>query len=71
MLNETEVRVLVAEAVHMARTTTPGNVCNEAVVQQVMKDEYKGKGGWRSRWFETDEKPEVAMMDVWLSYPRI
>lgn len=52
MLNEAEVRSLVSEAVDIARTTTPSNMCDEAIVQRVMKDEFRSSG-WRSRWFDS------------------
>lgn len=71
MFTEDEIKALVAHAVHMARTTTPGNVCNEAVVQQVMKEEFVPGQGWKSKYFTSDERPETDLIDLWLSEPRI
>lgn len=70
-LTEEEVRALVAHAVHMARTTTPGNICNEAVVQSVMREHFEPGEGWKSKYFTSDERPETHLVETWLSYPRI
>lgn len=50
-MNEEQVRYLVISAVNLARTTTPGNMCDEAVVERIMHDHYKD-GRWRSLLFE-------------------
>jgi len=44
---EEALRTLVTDAVRLARRTTPGNVCDEACVQRIMKDRFIG-GVWRS-----------------------
>ena len=53
-MNEDKVRELVEEAVHRARHTTEGNMCEEAIVQRVMED-YFLDGRWRSKHFLTKE----------------
>ncbi len=56
-LSEDEVRLLVEEAVDLARNrTTSGNVCDEAVVQWVLKDRYVPGVGWRSKLFMDEEE---------------
>ncbi len=37
---EERIREIVAEAVRLARATTPGNMCDEAVVQHVLHEEF-------------------------------
>jgi len=54
LIGEAEVRDLVTEAVHRARTTTPGNVSDEAVVQWTMKDKFVN-GRWRSSHFQVED----------------
>lgn len=52
-MSESEIRALVTEAVQEARAFSPGNVCDEAIVQRVMRDEFQS--GWQSMRFP-DEK---------------
>lgn len=49
-LDEEKVRELVEEAVHTARTTSPGNVSDEAVVQWTLDEKFVD-GRWRSSYF--------------------
>lgn len=53
-LDEDKVRELVEEAVRIARTTTPSNVSDEAVVQWTMDDKFID-GRWRSTYFLEQE----------------
>jgi hypothetical protein len=57
-LDEDKVRELVEEAVQTARNTTPGNVCDEAVVQWTMDDKFID-GRWRSTYFLDKELAHV------------
>lgn len=50
LMDEDRVRRIVKEAIYIARTTTPENVCDEAVVQKVL-DERFIDGRWRSTFF--------------------
>jgi hypothetical protein len=58
-MDEDKVRELVEEAVQNARNTTPGNVCDEAVVQWTMDDKYID-GRWRSSYFLDKEVTHVS-----------
>lgn len=49
-VDEKKTRELVEKAVRIARNTTPGNVCDEAVVQWTMDDKFID-GEWRSTHF--------------------
>lgn len=53
-LDEEKVRELVEEAVRIARTTTPSNVSDEAVLQWTMDDKFID-GRWRSTYFLEQE----------------
>ena len=55
-MNEAELRDLVARAVHSARHTTEGNMCEDAIVQHIMRDEFVD-GCWQSMLFT--EKAEA------------
>ena len=59
VMDEPEVRELVTQAVHTARTTTPGNVSDEAVVQWTMDDKFID-GRWRSTYFLEESADESA-----------
>jgi len=63
-LNEAEVRAIVEDAVLIARSTTPGNVCDEAVVQWAMKDKYIEGDGWRSLYFVSDSGVKLRLDPV-------
>lgn len=65
MYSEEFVRDLVERAVELARNTTPGNMCNEAVVQRIMKDRYAPGRGWVSSLF--DEPTEQELEDNWIN----
>jgi hypothetical protein len=54
LIGEAQVRELVADAVRLARRTTPGNVSDEACVQWTMKDNFI-QGRWRSTLFYIGE----------------
>lgn len=50
LLDEDRVRQIVEEAIRIARTTTPENVSDAAVVQRAL-DERFIDGHWRSTYF--------------------
>jgi hypothetical protein len=53
-MNEGDVAQLVEDAVDLARRTSPDNMCDDAVTQRIMKEEFVD-GRWRSGLFCHDD----------------
>jgi hypothetical protein len=58
--DEDELRELIREAVSLARRTSVDNMCDDAIVQRVMKEEFID-GRWRSKLFIEQYETTMAL----------
>ena len=58
--DEDELRELIREAVSLARRTSADNMCDDAIVQRVMKEEFID-GRWRSKLFIEQYETTMAL----------
>jgi hypothetical protein len=63
LFDEDELRELVEKTVRHARRTTPGNMCDEAIVQHAMQERFVD-GRWRSMLFNEQHESAKALADL-------